>query len=771
MAIFAYDLDADGVATIAWDLSGRSMNVLTEDGIRELDAAIDRALGDAACKGVVITSAKADFAGGMDLNVLARMREAAGADPARGLFDGIMALHGLLRKIERAGMDPKSLKGGKPIAWANPGLSAGIGTEIGLACHRRFVADQPKAKVGLPEILIGIFPGAGGTTRLVRMMGVMAAAPLLLEGKMLAPKAAKSAGLIDEVVAPDDLLAAAKAWVLGATDADIVKPWDAKGYRMPGGAPYHPAGFMTYVGASAMVLGKTQGVYPAAKAMLSAVYEGALVGFDTALRIEARWFVGVLMNPSSSAMIRSLFISKQALEKGAVRPDVPDAKVRKLGVIGAGMMGAGIAHVAALAGIEVVLIDRDQDAADRGKATAEGILAEGVKRRKTTEAAAAETLARITPTPDYAGLNGCDLVIEAVFEDAGVKAETTRRAEAEMGADTIFATNTSTLPISGLAGASGRPEQFVGIHFFSPVHKMMLVEIIKGARTGDRAVAKALDFVRQIRKTPIVVNDARFFFANRCIIPYINEGVRMVAEGVAPALIENAARQLGMPLGPLQLVDETSIDLGVRIAKATQAALGEAYPENPSDEVLFGLAGAGRLGRKTKAGFYAYDDKGKRQGLWPGLADTWPARLDQPDLAEVQQRLAMVQTLEAVRALEEGVLTDIREGDVGAILGWGFMPWSGGPFSWLDILGAGRAVEILRRAGGHARSPLRRAGAAARDGGAGRELLRAVPAGRGCLSRVRRSTCGDRRSASLAQPPQGGQCVARAADQEKQRRP
>ena len=670
------------------------MNVLNEEGIAELEAAVDAALADPAVKGIVLTSGKADFAGGMDLNVIARMKEAAGANPAQGLFDGLMALHHLLRKIERAGMDPKSLKGGKPVAWASPGLSAGIGTEIALACHRRFLADTPKAKVGLPEILVGIFPGSGGTTRLVRMLGVMAAAPMLLEGKMLEPKAAKAAGLIDEVVAPEGLLAAAKAWVLAAKPEDIVKPWDAKGYKLPGGAPYHPAGFMTFVGASAMVHGKTQGAYPAAKAMLSAIYEGALVPFDAALRIEARWFTSVLLNPSSSAMIRSLFINKQALEKGANRPDAPDQKVRKLGVIGAGMMGAGIAYVAAQAGIEVVLIDRDQAAADKGKAHAEGILAEGVKRKRGTEAGMAEVLGRIAPTPDFAALEGCDLVVEAVFEDPGVKAETTRRAEQYLAPDAIFATNTSTLPIGELARASRDPANFIGIHFFSPVHRMNLVEIIRGRETGDRAVAKALDFVRQIRKTPIVVNDARFFYANRCIIPYINEGVRMVAEGVEPALIENAAKQLGMPLGPLQLVDETSIDLGVRIAKATKAAMGDAYPPSPADDVLFLLEGKGRLGRKAGAGFYAYDEKGKRTGLWPGLRDHWPPLPGQPPLTEVQHRLAMIQTLEAVRALEEGVLTDIREGDVGAILGWGFMPWSGGPFAWLDILGAARAVEI-----------------------------------------------------------------------------
>ena len=305
-----------------------------------------------------------------------------------------------------------------------------------------------------------------------------------------------------------------------------------------------------------------------------------------------------------------------------------------------------------------------------------------------------EVLARIAASQDYAALSGCDLVVEAVFEDLGVKAEATGNAEAHLPKDAIFATNTSTLPISELAKSSRNPEQYIGIHFFSPVHKMMLVEIIKGRKTGDRAVAKALDFVRQIRKTPIVVNDSRFFYANRCIIPYLNEGVRMVAEGIEPALVENAAKQLGFPLGPLQLSDEVSIDLGVKIAKATKAAMGDAYPESPADDVLFHLFEEGRLGRKAKAGFYTYDEKGKRQLLWTGLREHWPPLSDQPDVIRVQHRLAMIQTLEAIRALEQGVLMDIREGDVGAILGWGFMPWSGGPFSWIDMLGPANAVEI-----------------------------------------------------------------------------
>lgn len=692
MTDFTLKTDADGIATITWDVTEKSMNVMTLEAWDVLEELIDKALADEAVKAVIITSGKDSFAGGMDLNVIAKMKELAGDNPAKGLFDGIMNAHRIMRKIELAGMDPKSQKGGKPIATVLPGTALGIGLEIPLSTHRIFAATNPKAKIGLPEIMVGIFPGAGGTTRLTRKMGAMAASPFLLEGRLVAPAAAKAAGLIDEV--SDDPMAAARAWVLSAKDTDLVKPWDAKGYKMPGGAPYHPVGFMTFVGASAMVNGKTQGVYPAAKALLSAVYEGALVPFDTALKIEARWFTNVLMNPSSSAMIRSLFVNKEALEKGAVRPDeVPDQRVKKLGVLGAGMMGAGISLVSAQAGIEVVLIDQTQEAADRGKDYTATFADKGIARKKTTPEKKEALLDLIHATNDLDALKDCDLIIEAVFEDPKVKAEMTQKVEALIPEDCIFASNTSTLPISDLATASSRPDQFIGIHFFSPVEKMLLVEIIKGRETGDRAVAKALDYVRQIRKTPIVVNDARFFYANRCIIPYINEGIRMVAEGVAPALIENAAKLVGMPLGPLQLVDETSIDLGAKIARATKAAMGDDYPDEAVDEVIFWMEGEGRLGRKSAAGFYAYDDKAKRQGLWDGLGEKFPSADTQPDLIDVQHRLLFAQSLEAVRALEENVLMDIREGDVGAILGWGFAPWSGGPLSWLDMLGSAYVAD------------------------------------------------------------------------------
>ena len=695
MTEFKYSIDSDGVAIISWDVPNKTMNVMSLEGLKELDKHFDAALSDDRVKGIIVTSGKRDFAGGMDLNVLADMKTAQGENPAQGLFNGIMQIHKLLRKIELAGMDPKTKKGAKPVAAAINGTAAGIGLELPLACHRIFAIDNEKSKIGLPEILVGIFPGAGGTTRLVRKLGAMNAAPFLLEGKMLSPSKMKLAGVIDELTEESDLLSRAKAWVLDATDADCIKPWDDKSYKMPGGGPYHPNGYMTFAGASVMVNSKTQGAFPAAKTLLSAVYEGAQVPFETALKIEARWFTKILMNPSSESMIRSLFINKEALEKGAVRPkDIPNQKVEKIGILGAGMMGAGISYVSALAGIKVVLLDMKEEDAQKGKIHAENLLNIGLKRKKIDEKKKSAVLDLICPTTKFEDLKDCDLIVEAVFEDPAVKAEVTKKAEAIIDKNCIFASNTSTLPITSLASASERPEQFIGIHFFSPVDKMLLVEIIKGSVTGDVAVAKALDYVRQIKKTPIVVNDARFFYANRCIIPYVNEGAMMVSEGITPASIENAAKQLGFPLGPLQLTDETSIDLGVKIIRATRAAMGNEYPEKNGDEVSFKLFEEGRLGRKTNAGFYDYDEKGKRTYLWNGLNETWPVKKHQPKFEEIKNRLMLSQVLEAVKAFEEGVLEDIREGDVGAILGWGFAPWSGGPFGWVDMVGVQNVVNM-----------------------------------------------------------------------------
>ncbi len=711
MPAFRFDTDNRGIATITWDLPGRSMNVLDVEQLNELETLVDRVLENPSIKGAVITSGKTDFSGGMDLNVLAGLRTNANGNPAARVFEMTTGVHRVLRKIEcgRASWNAPGRKA-KPFAAALPGTALGIGYEIALACHRILAADRLDAKIGLPEIRVGLFPGGGGTTRLVRKLGLMGASAFLFEGRMVSPGKAHEAGLVDDVVAPDDVRTVAQEWVQQSSEEDIVKPWDAPRFRFPDGGPFHPQGYLTFVGANAQLHGRTKGLYPAARAMLSAIYEGALVPFDTALRIEARWFTSVALHPSSTAMINTLFLSKQALERGARRPAAVERReTRRLAVLGAGMMGTGIGYIAAAAGIRVVLLDRDSDRIRQARKTIRSLLDGDVKRNRRTPSQRDASLDRIAFTESYEDVKGSDLIIEAVFEDPSVKAEVLRAATAAASDKTVIASNTSTLPISELADAVTGPGRFVGIHFFSPVHRMMLVEIIRGCETDDHAVASALDFARQIKKTPIVVKDARFFYANRCIIPYINEGVRMIAEGVNPALVENAAKQIGMPLGPLQLVDETSIDLGVSIARASRGVMGDSYPARDADEVLEKLASLGRLGRKSRGGFYSYDERGQRQRLWTGLRDHWPVSDDQPDALAVQHRLLLIQVLEAIKAYEDGILSDVREGDVGAVLGWGFAPGTGGPFSWVDLTGSRSVAEICgelsRRVGKRFQAP------------------------------------------------------------------
>ena len=666
---------ADGIATLTWDQPGRPLNVMTLEGLDALDSALTLALNDPAVRGVVLTSGKPDFAAGMDLNVISRLKAAAGDDPERGLTEGFRRTHALLRRIETAN---------KPVIAALPGTALGIGLELALACHAIVAADNPAARIGLPEIGLGIFPGAGGSTRLVRLLGLSGAAPWLLDGRQTDPAGALAAGLVQQVVPKGDLLATARALAGGPVRP---KPWD-QGAALPGGpddAPLEPL-------AQAARL-RPMGKAPATEALI-AVMRAAATSFADGIEAETVQMARVLMHPAAEASLRTAFVSKSQLDKGARRPAVPDQSVQRLGVLGAGMMGAGIAHVAALAGLAVVLLDTTQAAADRGKAQSAKLLDSAVAKGRMTPDKRDATLARITPVTDYAALAGCDLVIEAVFEDPAIKAAVTAQAEAVIGAEAIFASNTSTLPIADLARASARPDQFIGIHFFSPVDRMALLEIIRGPQTCDRAVAKALDFARQIRKTPIVVNDARYFYANRCIVPYLNECLRLVGEGVAPALVEDSCRRLGMPVGGLQLMDETSIDLGVKIAEASKAALGADYPHDEADAVLIRLLAEGRLGRKNGKGFYDYDANGRRLGTWDGIAAIWPPMVPQPTTEAVQDRLVLVQVLEAVRALEQGVLSDVREGDVAAVLGWGFAPWSGGPFGWVDAMGAAKVAAL-----------------------------------------------------------------------------
>ena len=699
MPDFHMSRDADGIALIVWDTPGKSMNVLSMGGMRELVDLVDTALADSSTKGIVITSGKDSFAGGMDLGFLAGLKSDVGSagDSAKKIFTTTMQVHASLRKIELAGTDPGSDRPGKPVVAALTGTAVGIGYEIPLACHRIICARNATARIGLPEVKLGLFPGAGGTTRLVRRLGLEKAVPFLFEGKLLSPARALKAGLVDEVVEADQLVERARTWALENAGNAPAKPWDQKGYSIPGGGPYSREGFNTFAGVSAAINSRSKGIYPALNAMVSAIYEGALLPFDSALKAEARWFTKLLLDPSPEAMIRTLFFNKKALEKSSLNGvGESPGPFRKVGVVGAGMMGAGIAVAAARAGLDILLLDRTAELAESGKEKAiRATIRWGTSDPERKFKEAVRQLPVVTGS-DYAELSDRDLVIEAVFEDPRVKAKAFQSIESVVGDDCIIASNTSSLPITDLSTALNLPERFLGMHFFSPVSRMPLVEIIKGRNSGRPAIAAAAEFAARIGKTPIIVGDARFFYANRCIIPYLNEGVRMVREGVPAALIENAAKMAGMPVGPLQLIDETSIELSLHIAQATRAALGQAYTDHDVDKVIFELGRQERLGRKARAGFYDYSSTGKRLKLWDGLASRWKLQKPTPSVELVTDRLLLVQVLEAIRTLESGVLEDARSGDVGAVLGWGFAPWSGGPFSWVDMVGAPKVVALAR---------------------------------------------------------------------------
>jgi 3-hydroxyacyl-CoA dehydrogenase / enoyl-CoA hydratase / 3-hydroxybutyryl-CoA epimerase len=694
---FTLDTDADGIALVTWDAPGRSMNVIDLNVMEELSAIVEKVAADAAIKGAVITSGKESFCAGADLTMLEMfsrsftdMVNARGEEVANAtLLEESHKLSVLYRRLETSG---------KPWVAAINGTAVGGGFELCLACHQRIAADNAKTRVGLPEVKIGLFPGAGGTQRVARMLQPGDALQFLLKGDQLRLSQAKGMKLIDAVVPAADLIRTAKEWVKAGGSAKA--PWDTEGFRLPGGLVYSKAGMMTFPAANAIYRRETYDNYPAARAIMQVVYEGLQLPMDLALRVESRWFAKILRSPEAAHMIRSLFVSMQELNKGARRPkDVPATKLKKIGIIGAGFMGAGIAYVTALAGLDVVLIDRDQAAADKGKAHSDKLMSEQVNRGRASAADREALLARITPTADYGALTDCDLVIEAVFEDRQVKAEAITKAEDVIGDKIVFGSNTSTLPITSLAHASKRPAQFIGVHFFSPVERMMLVEIIMGKQTGDAALATALDFVRAIRKTPIVVNDSRGFYANRCVLNYIREGHIMLMEGVPAAMIENVGRMAGMPVGPLSLNDEVALDLGWKILKAAEADLGPDAVDPQQKKLLQELVeNRGRLGRKNGKGFYDYPEKGPKR-LWPGLADLQETKLDPDtiDVEELKQRLLAVQALEAARTLEEGVITDVREADVGSILGWGFAPFSGGTLSYIDMMGTKNFVALCKR--------------------------------------------------------------------------
>jgi 3-hydroxyacyl-CoA dehydrogenase/enoyl-CoA hydratase/3-hydroxybutyryl-CoA epimerase len=691
---FTLDVDSDGLALVTWNSPGRSMNVIDPAVKDELAAIVEQVAADAAIKGVVITSGKDSFCAGADLTMLESMSRAhaelvasQGETAANAhVFEESRKTSLLYRRIETCG---------KPWVAAINGIAVGGGFELTLACHHRVAADSDKTRVGLPEIKVGLFPGAGGTQRVARILPPADALQFLLKGDQISANRAKTMKLVDEVVPAGDLIKAAKAWI--TTSGTAKAPWDIENFKLPGGPVQSKAGMLAFTPANAIYRRETYDNYPAARAIMQVVYEGLQLPFDQALRVESRWFAKILRSPEAAAMIRSLFVSMQEINKGARRPAaVPAKKFKTIGVLGAGFMGAGIAYVSALAGLDVVLVDRDPETAQKGKDHSQKLMTEQVSRGRATAADRDAVLARIKPTADFVELKDCDLVIEAVFEDRKIKEEVIARAQNVIGESAIFGSNTSTLPITSLAESFKDRARFIGIHFFSPVERMNLVEIILGKDTGEVALAGALDFVRAIRKTPIVVNDSRGFYTSRVVGTYLREGHLMLADGVPAAMIENVGRMAGMPVGPLALNDEVAVDLAWKILKATEADLGPAAVDPRQKTLLEEMVEKrGRYGRKNGKGFYDYPQNGPKR-LWRGLADLQPTKLDPDtiDIGELKARLLAMQALETARCIEEGVVTDMREADVGSILGFGFAPFTGGTISYIDGMGTKAFVAL-----------------------------------------------------------------------------
>ena len=669
-----YERDADGIVTLTMDDPTSSANTMNEIYQTSMDAAVSRLYDEVDdVTGVIVASAKKTFFAGGNLKL---MSQATKGDAAE-IFAGVEAMKATLRRLETYP---------RPVVAAINGAALGGGLEIGLASNHRIAVDDSKIKIGLPEATLGLLPGGGGVTRTVRMLGLQTALmEVLLQGTQFNPKAAKDKGLIDELVATqDELLPAAKAWLAAhRDDADAAKnPWDRPGYKMPGGNPKSPALAAFLPAFPALLRKQLKGAdYPAQKALLSAAVEGAMVDFDTASRIESRYLTTLIVNQNSKNMIKAFFFDLQGINSGSLRPDGYETfKATKVGVLGAGMMGAGIAYVCARAGMQVVLKDVAVENAEKGKSYTASLNDKAVARGRLTEEKAAELLGRITATADPADLTGCDLVIEAVFEDPALKAKVFAEVAPYINADALLCSNTSTLPITGLADGVDRPKDFIGLHFFSPVDKMPLVEIIRGKETTDATLAKAYDVVQAIRKTPIVVNDSRGFYTSRVIGTQINEGLRMLGEGVYPMSLERAATQAGFPVGPLQISDELNLELMKKIRLATEAALAEAGVQIPRDAaagVVEKMLDLGRPSRLKGAGFYEYVD-GKRAALWPGLTETFPPAAEQIPLRDIQDRMLFIEALETAKCFEENVLTSSAAANIGSIMGIGFPPATGG---------------------------------------------------------------------------------------------
>lgn len=674
-----YDRDSDGIVTLTLDDPQSSANTMNERYAAAMHDAVERLHAEKDdLVGVVVASAKKTFFAGGDLKGMLR----TGPDDAEAVFAQVEGVKRDLRRLETLG---------KPVVAAINGAALGGGLEIALACHHRVAADG-RYEIGLPEATLGLLPGGGGVTRTVRMFGIQTAMmDVLLQGPRMKPQQAREKGLVDEVVAADDLLTTARAWVLEhRDDAEAAsQPWDREGYRIPGGTPSTPKLAQFLPAFPAMLRKQLKGAdYPAQRAIMAVAVEGAQVDFETASRIESRYLAGLITGSNSKNMIQAFFLDLQAINGGSLRPQgVPTYTARKVGVLGAGMMGAGIAYVCAKAGMEVVLKDVALDAAERGKGYSEKLVAKAVERGRSTQEAADALLARITPTAEAADLAGADLLIEAVFEDPTLKAKVYAEVLPHLASDALLCSNTSTLPITGLAEHVDRPADFVGLHFFSPVDKMPLVEIIRGEQTSDEAVAKALDVVQAIRKTPIVVNDSRGFYTSRVIGTMVNEGLAMLAEGVHPMSIERAATQAGYPVGTLQLSDELNLELMAKIAKATREAAekeqGASYVEHPGTAVVQKMLDAGRPGKLRGAGFYDYAE-GRRGKLWPGLRELFPSNDEPADLDDLKDRYLFAEALETAKCFEEGVIESAAAANIGSIMGIGYPPPTGGTVQFMQ---------------------------------------------------------------------------------------
>lgn len=681
-------VDADGIATLLFDRTDSNMNTMDMKFMDEIAAAIERLATDDSIKGAIFTSGKPVFAAGADLKVMEASLDKVDDTPVAERLRMNASLSKLLRRMETCG---------KPVACAINGTALGGGTEIALACHYRVVSDARGIQLGLPEVQVGLLPGGGGTQRVSRLVGIQAAMPVVMEGQALSAEKALKMGLVHKVVPADQLLAEAKRWLV--EEGDPVQPWDKKGFRIPGGAgPSSPAVAQMLVVSNAMLQARTFHNLPAPKAILSCLYEGPQLPMDKALDVEAKYFTLLQLDPVSRNMIRTLFINKGKADKLMHRPEgVPKTTFRKIGVVGAGLMGAGIAYHCAKLGIETVLIDRDQAAADKGKAYSAKRLEKDIAKGRMTQDKADAILARIHPTTDYAGLADVELVVEAVFEDRGIKAEITRKLDAVLPAHAVISSNTSALPISELAEAGAHPENFIGMHFFSPVERMPLVEIIRGRKTSPETLARALDLVQAMKKTPIVVNDGPGFFTSRFIGAYINESLAMVTEGVNPALIENAAKMAGIPVGPLTVSDEIGLDTAWHASQQRKKDEGDAFKPTPTFRLVEKLVGElGHHGRKNGKGFFEYAADGSKK-LWPGLAELFPPLAEQPTVDEVKARMLYAQLVDAAKAMAEGVLIDPADGDIGSILGVGFPAYLGGPFSMMDTIGIDKVVAECDR--------------------------------------------------------------------------